>query len=178
MKVQVVAYKGSIVFVPSNPTEGIGKTEGWYPTGDGRLGCVVTDTKKQLGVSEEAFALMKDIKRNHDAVGDISWWECDDGTYAFAWWGSIHRVLNPDSAEGDRDFRVTPSLRSACTIIPNEVPEAAKAAIDLAETESGTIFSWQEPHSLDGVTLEGHEDEDEDEDDDGEACGCGHDHCH
>ena len=175
MKVKIVAYKSHLVVVPTNPEQGIGKTDGWYPTGDGRLGCVVTDTKNRLGVSEEAFDLMKTIKRNHDAIGDISWWECDDGTHAFAYFGSIHRVINPESAEGDRDFRVTPSLRNACAIIPNDVPEEAKVLLDSLK-EGEELYAWKEPHRLDNVTLVGHEDEDDADDDD--SCDCGHDHCH
>jgi hypothetical protein len=175
MKVQIVAYKNRLIMVPNKPEEGIGKDGGWYPSGDGRLGCVVTDTKTRLGVSEEAFELMKGIKRNHDAIGDLSWWECDDGTYALAYFGSIHRVIDPETAEGDRDFRVTPSMRNACTIIPNDVPEEVKAVLDAMKKDE-EVYAWKEPHRLDGVTVQGHEDDEDDEDEDS-ACDCGHSHC-
>lgn len=146
MKVRVVAYKEHLVIVPHEPEKGI--EDGWYPTNNHRMGCVVTDTKKTLGVSEEAFELMKLIQRNHDAIGDIGWWECDDGTYAFSWFGSVHRIIDPHTSEGDRTFRVLPSLKNACTIIPNDVPEEAKAAADLAEAQDKEIYSWKEPSSF------------------------------
>lgn len=142
MKVRVVAYKGKIVIVPIDPEKGV--EDGWYPTGRGRIGCVVLDTKKTLGVSEEAFELMRKVQRNRDAIGDISWWECDDGTHAFSWCGSIHRVISPEDAEGDRDFHVHNRLWAACTKIPNEVPEAAKLMID----QNPTTYAWAEPHDI------------------------------
>lgn len=146
MKVQVVAYKNHLVIVPHEPEKGI--EDGWYPTNKHRFGCVITDTKKNLGVSEEAFELMKSIKRNHDAIGDIGWWECDDGTHAFSWFGSVHRVIDPHTAEGDRTFRIVPSLKDACTIIPNDVPEEAKLAFAAVEVEGDEIYSWKEPSSF------------------------------
>lgn len=173
MKVKVVAYKGLIIMVPNDPAKGIGKTDGWYPTGDERMGCVLVDSKARLGVSEEAFQLMKTIKSNNDDLGDIGWWECDDKTWAFAWFGSIHRVINPATAEGDREFRVTELLKQVCTIITNEVPEEAKNLIDALPT-GDDVFHWKEPHNLDGVVLQGHEDDDDDDN----HCGCGDEHCH
>lgn len=149
MKVRVVAYKDRLVIVPENPTEGITTEHDkmWWPTGGPQghlLGCVLGNTKEQLGVSEEAFELMKQVRRNRDAVGDISWWEGNDGLYFFSWWGPIHRIINVDTAEGDRDFKVTPSFRKACTIIPNEVPDAAKALLDREEDP----VSWGTPVSI------------------------------
>jgi hypothetical protein len=178
MKVKIVAYKGYLVLVPNNPADGIGKPEGWYPTGDDRMGCVILDTKSRLGVSEEAFNLMKNIKTNHDDFGDISWWECDDGTWAFSWFGSIHRIINPATAEGDREFRIINLMKEVCTIIPNDVPEEAKRAIDHPLALDGQVYHYKEPHRLDGVILQGHEGEDEDDvavDDD--HCDCGNEHC-
>lgn len=152
MKVRIVAYKNRIVCVPSEPEKDIGN--GWYPTGQGRLGCVITDTKKSLGISEEALKLMKSISPNRDAIGDISWWEVNDGTHAFAWWGSVHRVINPSTAEGDRDFKLTQTLRKACTIIPNDVPDEAKAVLD---SEEDPHF-WKEPHAFDSSEPEDEQD--------------------
>lgn len=176
MKVKVVAYKERLVIVPNNPTEDIGKPVGWYPTGDGRMGCVLTDTKARLGVSEEAFELMKKIPRNRDAIGDIGWWECDDKTWAFSWFGSIHRIINPIKSEGDRNFRVNDTLKQFCTIIPNDVPEEAKAILDNLP-DGYEAYQWNELYNLDNVTLQGHEDDQNDDADDNH-CGCGDEHCH
>lgn len=148
MKVKVVAYNGRIVIVPLKPDKDLG--DGWFPTGGGRIGCVVLDTQNSLGVSEDAFELMKRVPRNRDAIGDISWFSYEAGGsqespgYAFSWFGSIHRVLDPENSEGARDFRITDHLKNHCTIIPNDVPEAAKLAIDAGEN-----YSWAEPKSID-----------------------------
>lgn len=148
MKVRVVAYKGKIVIVPTEPEKDIGSDGNddgyWYPTGQGRIGCVLLDTKTRLGVSEEAFALMREIPRNHDAIGDISWWEADTDTYVFGWCGSIHRVIDPKTAEAARDCLVTDALRPHFQVIPNDVPEAAKLVID----QNPGTYAWAEPHSI------------------------------
>lgn len=149
MKVRVVAYKDRIVIVPNEPEKDISKDKKnlWWPTGGPKgyiLGCVIGNTKEQLGVSKEALSLMERIENNHDAVGDIDWWKVDDGTYAFSWWGPIHRIINPDTAEAARGFRLNPSVVAACTIIPNDVPEEAKKVLD---TEEDPVF-WKEPHSI------------------------------
>lgn len=148
MKVKVVAYKRRIVVVPDEPEKNISKDKNlWWPTGGPKgyvLGCVVGDTKNQLGISQEALDLMEGIQRNHDDIGDISWWECHDGTHAFSWWGSIYRIIDPLTAEADRDFHLKPSIVCACTIIPNDVPEEAKKVLD---TEEDPV-SWKEPHSI------------------------------
>ena len=143
MKVKVVAYKGRIVLVPNEPEKVISdKDPLWWPTGESRstLGCVVGPTETELGVSQEALDLMEDIQRNHDAVGDISWWETSDGNHAFAWWGAIYRIINPDTAEADRDFHLKPSVVRSCTIIPNDVPDEAKKVLD---TEEDPVF-WKD----------------------------------
>ena len=143
MKVRVVAYKGRIVIVPSEPEKDI--DNGWFPTGQDRLGCVLLDTKKNLGVSAQAFALMREIhrSRNPDATGDLAWWATDDGTYVFGWSGSIHRVIHPMLAEA-RDFHVTDELRKHFQLIPNRVPRAAMRVID----ENPKAYAWAEPHSI------------------------------
>lgn len=172
MKVRVVAYKERIVIVPDKPEDDIfqGRDEEdtlalmesmvneeavptisgdllWVPTSPDSGGCVVGPTETQLGVSEEALALMEDIERNHDAIGDISWWELDDGTHAFSWWGPIYRIIDPDNAEADREFRLTPSIIKSCTIIPNDVPDEAKAVLD---TQDDPVF-WKEPFLIDNA---------------------------
>lgn len=130
MKVKIVAYMGRLVMVPIEPHENIGN--GWFPTGSRipggglKLGCVLMDTGRRLGVSSEAFELMRKVRRSPNSLGDLSWWPCQDNTHAFSWFGSIHRVINPEIAEATEDFRVNPHR---CIVIPNEVPAAAKTAI-------------------------------------------------
>lgn len=95
LKVKVVAYKGLIVIEPIEPEKGASAKEGWVPMGPERLGSVLCKTKGRLGVSREAFDLLKQIPRGTDCIGDIGWWECGDGSHAFSWFGAIYRVIDP-----------------------------------------------------------------------------------
>jgi len=138
LKVRVIAYQGKIVLMPIDPEKGV--NEDWWPTSDTRGGCVIGDSKKQLGVSEEALELMEQVKRNHDDVGDLGWWKCTDGKYAFSWWGAIYRVINVDGSEASRDFRVH---RSQCTIISNDVPQEVKLAFE--DEKKISKHRWRDP---------------------------------
>lgn len=138
MKVQVVAHQGHLVIIPDNPLEGI--NDRWWPTGGSKLGCVLGDTKIRLGVSEEALALMRRVQVGRDAIGDLSWWACDDGTYAFAWWGPLFRLVDPSTAVAARDFR---EYADQCLVIPNVLGEEYVADVEAAiKAESGV---WREP---------------------------------
>ena len=137
LKVSVVAYKGKLVVCPDKPEEGV--DQNWWPTAPGKLGCVVGDTKNLLGCSKEALDLMRKVENGHDAIGDIDWWAVDDGTYAFAWFGAIYRIIDVATAIGARGFRPYPDQ---CTIIPNNVPKAAKEAVTKGE------FHWNTPLAL------------------------------
>lgn len=139
MKVKVVAYKNRLVVVPEAPEKDIDKD--WWPTGGGRSGCLLGDSEALLGISAEAFQLMKEIPRNDDERGDIGWWKCTDGKYVFSWGGPIHRVIDPDKSEGDKDFRVR---KGKFTLIPNEVPAEAVFAID----KNPDALSWKEPNQV------------------------------
>lgn len=149
IKVRVVAYKNRIVISPKNPEQDIAKGKKlWWPTGGPKgwtLGCVLGDSKTQLGVSEEAIKLMEKVRRNHDAVGDLGWWKCHDGTFAFSWWGPIYRIVDPGRAEGDRDFRVH---EGQYIRIVNQVPMAAKKVIDGFKADEEEPAHWNEPFSI------------------------------
>jgi hypothetical protein len=134
LKVRVVAYEGKLVFIPNEPEKGIG--DSWWPVDQkGKLGSVLGSSKR-LGVSQEALALMRTIKLNRDAIGDIDWWKCDDGEKAFSWFGVLYRVMDPADSEAARGFQV---YESECVIIPNEVPPEAVEAV-----KAGAPF-WREP---------------------------------
>lgn len=147
MKVRVVAYKRKIVIVPDAPEQGV--DNGWYPTSQsrGRGGSVLLDTKSNLGVSEEAFELLGQIKR-YDAIGDLSWFGYDTETYGFSWSGPIYRVINPTEAKVDRDFHVPESLKEHCKMIANDVPEAARIAIDTNAEIVTQNSAWAEPYGI------------------------------
>lgn len=144
LKVKVVAHKGHIVIIPHNPAEGIGEDGGWHPTGGTKMGCVLVDTGKQLGVSQEALDLMPVVCRGRDDIGDIDWWACDAGYWAFSWWGPIYRVINPRTAIAARGFR-TPAA-DHYTLIANEVPADVATKVEEA---IATDHAWYDtPHAI------------------------------
>jgi hypothetical protein len=112
----VYAHNGKIVVCPSS----IKETKEFIPSGGMRFGSILLDSKKNLGVSEEALALMEKVPVNGDCCGDLDWFKCDDKKYAFGWFGALNRVVNPNDSEAARNFR---AYRTECTIIPNDVPE-------------------------------------------------------
>jgi len=83
------------------------------------------DTKARLGVSDEAMALLKTIKRGRDSIGDVDWWACDDKSFAFGWLGPHLRLVDPKQSQTSRQYKVGPYVT-----IPNEVRPDAIEAID------------------------------------------------
>jgi len=141
LKVRVVAYEGQIVICPIDYDQGI--NDAWWPTGGGKMGCVVGDSKQMLGVSKEAIELMHSVTLNRDAIGDLGWWRCDDGTYAFSWFGAIFRMVDPNSSEAARDFRVHDGQYIE---IENTLPDDVKAQVD--EALALDLTAWREPFRI------------------------------
>lgn len=131
--VEVFAHKGFLIINPSEPVE---HKKFFWPTGKGRMGCVLGDTLRHLRVSKEALALMEKIKTNGDVTGDLDWWWCTDETYAFSWWGAIYRVVNVAKSEAGRNFRVFPNL---CKIIPNKVTK------EMGDACRDGVYYWRTP---------------------------------
>jgi hypothetical protein len=128
-KVVITAHKGYLIIDSTS----MGKaSKDWVPIGSGRIGCVVIDTKKYLDVSEEALALLGNIKRCGDDIGDVDWFESGDKK-VFGWLGNEARIVKAAEAEGSRTYKV---YRDDCTIVPNNPPEGAIAAIEKALTEN------------------------------------------
>ena len=149
LKVRVVAHGEHLVIVPHEPERGIGAD--WMPVGRGlrqlrqnlHVGSMLRDSKAMLGVSEEALVLMKSIGglvgglRASPGMGDLTWLRGDDGRYAFGWRGPVYALIRVSQCDIDAEFRVD---RDACTIIPNDVPDEALAAI-----KAGRRRMWKDP---------------------------------
>lgn len=156
MKVKVVAYKKRLVIIPDEPE----KAEVyWVPVGHGHVGSVVLDTSANLGVSEEALELLKQVECSNDDVGDVDWWFCIDGSYAFSWLGPLYGVIDPTKAEGSSQYNAHSKQHIT---IPNDVPEDAQRAIDDADARSTPIHFWRKPLAINV------------EKEDPEACGATH----
>ncbi len=89
------------------------------------LGTIVHDTRRYLGVSDEALALLKVVKRGLDRIGDFAWFRSDDGMDHFAWLGGPKRLVDPKEVATARSYEIL-----AHQVIPNDVPEGARAAIE------------------------------------------------
>lgn len=147
IKVRVLAHDGNIVIVPEAAEEGI--MDRWWPTGGNRMGCVVEDSRRRVGISKEAIDLMRGIKTGRDSIGDIDWHWCVDGTYAFGWWGAIYRIIRPHEDIGARDFKVHPG---EYVEVPNDVPpevaegyRKAKAGEVLDDEGESWETAWRMP---------------------------------
>lgn len=137
--VEVFAHKGLIICAPSRAEE----NPVWYPTSnDGRMGCVLGNSKRYLKISQEALKLLQTITIGRDAIGDIDWWKCDDVRYAFSWFGGIFRVINPKDATTARDFRTYPDQ---CTVIPNNPTKEMIAGALKAEANQ---LTWKKLFSV------------------------------
>ncbi len=78
-----------------------------YPAGDGRIGVVLLDSKKHLGVEELAIPILKQLFAeagcDGDGFGDIDWFIDAGGRPVFGWLGSNTVRWDPDTfAEADR----------------------------------------------------------------------------
>lgn len=141
-KVTVLAFEGFLVMIPHEPEKSVGRW--WAPVNDkGNLGSVLVDSKQKLACSREALDLMRTVRRNREAVGDLGWWRCDDGKFAFSWFGALYRIIDPSDCEGDRGFHVH---EEQCTIVPNEIPESMREEIRVAVSERRDF--WREPFRL------------------------------
>lgn len=119
LKVRVLAYDNKLFFIPNDPFSEIGNH--WFPVNDkGNLGSSVCYTNLNLGVSREAFELMRKVNRGSDGVGDIDWYKMDSGSYTFGWWGWLYRVMDPTDSVSARGFSVR---ERDCVIIENIITD-------------------------------------------------------
>jgi len=124
MHARVTAHRGILVveLVPKRSIEGEVSSNVDSPR---NLGTIIHDTGRHLGVSAEALALLKIIKRGLDRIGDFAWFRSDDGKDHFAWLGGPKRIVNIQEAATARGYAIL-----AHQVIPNDVPEGARLAID------------------------------------------------
>ena len=127
IKVKVVEYNGELIIETLKPEQ----DENFTPSGNGRIGCVLINTGKYLGMSREAWNLIKTFHVSGDCIGDVMTWRCNDGRECFGWIGSVGRRIGPD-AELSRDGAVDINFIE----IPNELSPNVKDAIDKIDSGS------------------------------------------
>lgn len=86
---------------------------------------IIRDTARHLGVSKEALALLKRVRRSPDSAGDLDWSRDADGKACFGWCGGDCLIVSPETCLGSNRFNVR-----SCVDIPNQVPEGARRQLD------------------------------------------------
>lgn len=120
VKVHITKYENYLIIKTIKPE----KDENFIPAGGNKIGCVLIDTKKHLGMSDEAFNLMKEIKKSGDDIGDFDTWETDKGQ-CVGWLGGTHRLVDVSKCESSNKGIIDIEYIS----IPNNVPPEALEAI-------------------------------------------------
>ena len=111
LKVKVVEYHGEIIIETLKPD----KDEYFIPvTEPGHVGSVLTNTGRFLGMSKEAWALIKSLKKSHDDLGEVTAWKAGDKD-CFGWLGPIGRRVGPEATVDrggiqDIDFVTIPNI--------------------------------------------------------------------
>jgi hypothetical protein len=123
MHAHVTAYKGLLVLelrveksIENEVVSSLDKP--------GNLGQIIMDSAKNVGISEQALALLKTVRRGSDSLGDIDWFKSGDKA-VFGWLGGPYRIADPKVIEGSREYGIFDHVA-----IPNDVPAGAKEAID------------------------------------------------
>lgn len=121
IKVKVVEYNGDVIIETLKPE----KDDNFIPvTEPGKVGSVLLNTGKFLGVSKEAWRIIKGFKKSGDAIGEVMAWKAGDKD-CFGWLGPLGLRIGPD-AEVDRD-----GIQDIDFIeIPNELNPKIKEIID------------------------------------------------
>ena len=124
MHAEITAYKGRIVIElkvkKSIPGEVATSLDNPHLPGQ-----VIRDTRHNLGVSAEAIALLKEVRRGAGEAGDVNWSRTEEGTAVFGWKGGRCAIFNPDTCEGSPKFKV-----GGYVTIPNDVPLGARQQLD------------------------------------------------
>jgi len=72
-----------------------------YPFGCGRIGVVLMDSKKHLGVEEQAIPILRKLFESSGpsgcGIGDIDWFKTGDNYYVFGWLGPNRVLWHPDN---------------------------------------------------------------------------------
>jgi hypothetical protein len=122
LKVKVTSHGDYVIVEPLQLKE---EKDVLYPVGNERIGTVLIDTEKHLGMSKEAVKNLKRVKKNHDAIGDLQTWKSVKG-HCFGWIGGMHALFDVTKACSDRDGIINIDH----VTIPNDVPDEAMRAIN------------------------------------------------
>jgi hypothetical protein len=102
---------------------------------DSVIGQIVFNTKVTLGISKEAREFIDKMERVGDDIGDVDWFQSDNGHWNFGWIGPMTRIIGPNSvcARGTR----IPAAEHYIDIPNDDPPEEQKKEIDEVLAEKG-----------------------------------------
>lgn len=116
LKVKVTAHENYLIIETLDKKE----DKNFIPVGGTRIGCVLIETDKYLGMSKEAKTLLKTMKKSYDDIGDISTWTTNDNKDCFSWLGGIKRLVDMNTAEGDNQGIIDIKHITIENIVPQE----------------------------------------------------------
>ncbi len=122
MKVKVTKYRGVVVIETLKPEA----DKDFVPVGSGKVGSVLTNTGKHLGISKEALAFMKKLSVSSDDIGEVDAWKAGDRD-CFGWLGPLDRPVGPNA-----ELSNTGWANIAYIDIPNETSKRLTKKIDEA----------------------------------------------
>lgn len=127
MHAHITAYKGRLIF--ELKTKHAIKNEVLTTLDKSSvIGQIIINTKKNLGISKEALALLKKIGKTKEHIGEIDWSKNHTGQDTFIWSGRAQDIKRPEDMLASKTYKIM-----AHTIIENMVPQGAMQAIDLIE---------------------------------------------
>lgn len=116
LKVKVTAHENYLIIETLDEKE----DENFIPVGGSRVGSVLIETDKYLGMSKEAKILLKTLKKSGDDIGEISTWTTNDNKDCFSWLGGFKRLVNMNTAEGDSKGIVDIKHVTIENVVPQE----------------------------------------------------------
>lgn len=122
MKVKITEYTGVIVIETLKPEA----DKDFVPVGPGKVGSVLTNTRKHLGISKKALVLMKKLPVSSDDIGEVDAWKAGDRD-CFGWLGPLNRIVGLDAELSNTGWG-----NIAYIDIPNETSEWVMKEIDEA----------------------------------------------
>ena len=122
MKVKVTELNGQVIIetlIKEKDADFIPVTE------QGKIGSVMINTGKHLGMSKEALSFIKKLKVTGDDIGDVDGFIAGDNKHVFGWLGSLNRAVGPDATLPNNGFQDIDFIE-----IPNETSQWIIDAID------------------------------------------------
>jgi len=120
------------------------------PINPQRVGTIVLSTGRNLGVSDEAMALLRTVGRSKDSIGDVMWFTgavvdtdgSDVERPCFGWLGGNCVIRNAAKIEGDRRFAIPEWVPPAWVTIANESDPEAVAVVDGLFSSGEAAEAW------------------------------------